>query len=312
MSQDVIVVAPILARQMAQLEATYRLHRWDLADDKDAFAASVADRVRAAVTTGTVGISGALMDRLPALEVVGCMAVGVDAVDLPHARARGIAVTNTPDVLNDCVADTAMGLLLASMRKLVLADRYVRAGQWVAKGAMPLTTSLKGKTLGILGLGRIGMAIAKRAEPFGLTIVYHTRRKRDDVPYRHYADLVAMARDVDILLAILPGGPETRRIVDRAVLEALGPTGTFVNVARGSVCDEPALVEALRTGKLGAAALDVFEDEPRVPDALLTMDNVVLAPHVGSATVETRDAMSQLVVDNLAAHFAGRPLLTPV
>jgi lactate dehydrogenase-like 2-hydroxyacid dehydrogenase len=177
---------------------------------------------------------------------------------------------------------------------------------------MPLTTSLKGKTLGILGLGRIGMAIARRAEPFGLKIVYHTRRKRDDVAYPWYADLVAMARDVDILLAILPGGPETRRIVSREVIEALGPKGTFVNVARGSVCDEPALIEALATGRLGAAALDVFEDEPRVPDALLKMDNVVLAPHVGSATVETRDAMSQLVVDNLAAHFAGRPVLTPV
>jgi lactate dehydrogenase-like 2-hydroxyacid dehydrogenase len=312
MTADVLVVAPILTRQMTQLEATYRLHRLDRAADRDAFLAEVGDRIEAIVTTGTAGASADVMGRLPNLKVVGCMAVGVDAVDLPYARSRGIAVTNTPDVLNDCVADTAMGLLIASMRKLVLSDRYVRDGSWVAKGPMPLTTSLRGKTLGILGLGRIGMAIARRAEPFGLTIVYHTRRKRDDVAYPWYADLVAMARDVDILLAILPGGPETRRIVSREVIEALGPTGTFVNVARGSVCDEPALIEALASGKLGAAALDVFEDEPRVPDALIRMDNVVLAPHVGSATVETRDAMSQLVVDNLAAHFAGRPLLTPV
>ena len=312
MTADVLVVAPILARQMTQLEAAYRLHRLDKAADKDALLAAAGDSVRAIVTTGTAGANAEVMRRLPGLEIVGCMAVGVDAVDLPYAKSRGIAVTNTPDVLNDCVADTAMGLLIASMRKLVLSDRYVREGSWVAKGAMPLTTSLKGKTLGILGLGRIGMAIARRAEPFGLKIVYHTRRKRDDVAYPWYADLVAMARDVDILLAILPGGPETRRIVSREVIEALGPKGTFVNVARGSVCDEPALIEALATGRLGAAALDVFEDEPRVPDALLKMDNVVLAPHVGSATVETRDAMSQLVVDNLAAHFAGRPVLTPV
>lgn len=311
MTADVLVVAPILARQMTQLEATYRLHRLDKAADKDALLAAVGDKVRAIVTTGSTGTSAELMRRLPKLEIVACMGVGVDAVDTAHAKATGIPVTNTPGVLDDCVADTAMGLLLASMRGIVRADAYVRSGQWVAKGAMPLTTSLSGKRLGILGLGRIGLAIAKRAEAFGLTVVYHSRRKREDVSFRYYDALVPMARDVDILLAILPGGSETRHIVNREVLEALGPKGTFVNVARGSVCDEAALIDALKTGKLGAAALDVFEDEPRVPEAFFAMENVVLAPHIGSATVETRDAMSQLVVDNLAAHFAGRPLLTP-
>jgi hydroxypyruvate reductase len=310
MKPDVLVVAPV-PFVMDQAEARFALHRWDQAADRDALVAEAGPKIRGVLTTGFHGMTAALMDRLPALEIVACMAVGVDAVDVPHAKARGIVVTNTPDVLNDCVADTALGAILSIQRRLPQADRYVREGRWL-KGPMPLARSLKGKKLGILGLGRIGLGIAKRAEPFGLEIAYCNRAQRADVPYRHVAGPVELARWADILVVITPGGAATRNLVGREVLDALGPEGTLVNVARGSVVDEPELVKALQEGRLGAAALDVFADEPNVPEALLGMENVVLFPHIGSGTVETRRAMAQLTVDNLTAHFEGRAPLTPV
>jgi len=214
-------------------------------------------------------------------------------------------------VLNECVADLAMGLTLATLRRISLGDRYVRAGSWL-KGELPLAQKVGGKTMGILGYGRIGKAIAKRAEAFGMQIVYHGRKPQPGAAHKYYAKLTDMARDCDVLMVICPGGAATHHIVNAQVLEALGPEGTLINVARGSVVDEPALVRALAEGKLGAAGLDVFEDEPRVPEALLAMDQVVLQPHVGSATHETRKAMGDLTVDNLRAHFAGKPVLTPV
>ncbi len=230
--------------------------------------------------------------------------MGYDGVDAVWAGQHGIVVTNTPDVLTDEVADLAMGLLIATIRRLPQADAYLRQGQWL-KAPFPLTASLREKTMGILGLGRIGSAIAQRAEAFGLKLAYHTRSPKPGVPYRYYADLVEMARDVDILMVIAPGGASTKGIVSRAVMEALGPAGTLINVARGTLVDEPAMVELLGSGKLGAAGLDVFEKEPHVPEALFPMENVVLLPHVGSGSHYTRNKMGQLVVDNVISFAEG-------
>ena len=273
--------------------------------------AEVGSRVRAIGTDGHRGASAALMDALPNLEIIGCYGVGTDSIDLAHAAKRGVIVTNTPDVLNDDVANMAIALLLATSRRICVGDRFVRSGQWL-EGAMPLTRGIRGKMLGILGLGRIGKDIATKAAVFGMEIAYHGRRQQDDVAYRFYDDLVAMARDSDYLVAICPGGEATRNLVNRAVMDALGPEGVLINVARGTVVDEPELVAALRDGRLGGAGLDVFLDEPKVPEPLLSMDQVVLQPHAASATTETRHAMGDLVVKNLRAHFAGQGVLTPV
>jgi lactate dehydrogenase-like 2-hydroxyacid dehydrogenase len=248
---------------------------------------------------------------LPKVEIVANFGVGYDGVDAAFAGKHGIMVTNTPDVLTEEVADLTLALLLATVRRVPQGDRYVREGQWL-KGPMALTDSVQGKTLGIIGIGRIGRAIAKRAAAFNLRIVYQGPNQKTDISWPYFADPVALAREADIVIAACPGGEATRGLVSRAVIDAIGPQGTFVNIARGSVVDEPALIEALKEGRLGAAGLDVFDDEPRVPEALLTMDNVVLQPHVASATHPTRKAMGQLVIDNLAAHFAGKPLVTPV
>jgi hydroxypyruvate reductase len=268
--------------------------------------------IRAVVTGGAEGIDAATIDALPDLEIISVCAVGYDSTDVAHAKARGVAVTNTPDVLTDDVADLAIGLMLATSRRIAEHDRYVRDGDWVSRGAPPVTRRLSGRRIGILGLGRIGLAIAKRAEPFASEIAYFSRRQRSDVSYRYAPDVVSLAASVDILVVATSGGKDTASLVDAAVIEALGPDGMLVNIARGSVIDEAALVDALATGKLGSAGLDVFADEPNVPAALLTMPNVVLLPHQGSATIETRAGMGQLVVDNLDAHFAGRALLTPL
>jgi lactate dehydrogenase-like 2-hydroxyacid dehydrogenase len=238
--------------------------------------------------------------------------VGYDGIPVEYARSKGIPVTNTPEVLNDDVADLAIGLMIMTARRLIPADRYIRQGEWPRKGEFPLASRASGKRVGILGMGRIGREIGKRAEAMNNTIAYHSRRPVADISWRHYPDLVALARDSDFLIVIIPATPQTDKIVSRDVIAALGPSGILVNVARGAVVDEEALVAALAAGKLGGAGLDVFVHEPQVPQALFGMDNVVLAPHVGSGTFETRRAMSQLVLDNLDAHFAGRPLLTPV
>ncbi|MBL0928839.1 MAG: 2-hydroxyacid dehydrogenase [Alphaproteobacteria bacterium] len=248
---------------------------------------------------------------LPKLEIVSCFGVGYDGVDIAAAKAAKVPVTNTPDVLNDCVADTTMGMVLGAMRKFPQADRFVRDGSWL-KGGQALTTSVHHKKMGIAGLGRIGKTIAKRAQGFDMEIAYYGRSKQADVPFKYFADIADMAAWCDVLVVITPGGAATRNMIDARVLKALGPKGYLVNISRGSVVDEPALIEALKTGAIAGAGLDVFADEPRVPEALLALDNVALAPHVGSATNETRDAMGNLVVDNLVAVKNGQKPLTPV
>jgi hydroxypyruvate reductase len=295
----------------ARLDQDYALHRlWE--GDRDRLIAAVAPWVRAAVTNGIVGMKGDLIAALPALEIIGVFGVGVDAVDLAIARARGVRVTNTPEVLTEGVAELALALLLAVARRIPFNDGFVRAGRWPEEGDPALASSLAGRRLGIVGLGRIGRRVAGLAEAFGMEIRYGGPRRKDDVAWRYYDDLVAMARDVDVLMLTCKGGAETAGLIGREVIEALGPEGWLINVARGSVVDEGVLVDALVGGRLGAAGLDVFASEPRVPEALLGLDNVVLQPHQGSASEETRAAMGRLVLDNLAAHFAGRPLLTPV
>ena len=308
---EVLSVGPFYLPSFESMERDFTVHKLWQAKDRAALIAEVGGRVRGIQTTGGHGADAKLMDALPKLEIISCFGVGVDAVDLDAAKQRGVIVTNTPDVLNECVADLAMGLTLATLRRISLGDRFVRAGSWL-KGPLPLAEKVGGKTMGILGYGRIGKAIAKRAEAFGMHIVYHGRKPQAGVTCKYYPKLVDMARDCDVLMVICPGGAATRHMVNAEVLKALGPEGTLINVARGSVVDEPALVKALADGTLGAAGLDVFEAEPRVPEALCAMDNVVLQPHVGSATHETRKAMGDLTVDNLRAHFSGKPVLTPV
>ena len=306
---DILQVAAIYGPSQAQLEADTTVHRLWQAPDRDAFVRDVAPRVEVIVTTGGAGATRALIEQLPKLRLIACFGVGVDAIDLAAARERGVAVTNTPDVLTDDVADLAIGLMLAALRGIATADRYVRAGLWL-RANMSLQTRMSGKRLGIVGMGRIGQAIAKRASAFDMSIAWNGPRPKD-LPWRYEPDLLTLARSVDVLVAACPGGAATRGLISRAVLEALG-LGVFVNIARGSVVDETALVDLLATRRLGGAALDVFADEPRVPEALFALDHVVLQPHQASATRETRAAMGQLVLDNIAAHVAGRPLVTPV
>jgi lactate dehydrogenase-like 2-hydroxyacid dehydrogenase len=309
MKPVVLMISNVYEPTFKALEAKYTLHHLWRATDRDALLASLP-RITAAVTSGGVGATRELLGRLPQLEILACFGVGVDAIDLAYAAQRGIRVTNTPDVLTDDVADLALGLMLATARRIVEADRYVRSGAWL-RGPMPLNMRMHGKRLGIAGMGRIGQAIAARATAFNMSVAYHGPRPKD-VPHRYEPDLVALARSVDFLVAACPGGAATRGLISREVIEALGAKGIFINIARGSVVDEPALVDALVNGRLAGAGLDVFADEPRVPEALLELDHVVLQPHQASATHETRAAMGQLVLDNLAAHFSGRPLLTPV
>jgi lactate dehydrogenase-like 2-hydroxyacid dehydrogenase len=296
----------------ARLDQAYGLHRLWQASDQKSFLAEVAPRVRGAVTNGIVGMKGELIAALPALEIIGVFGVGVDSVDLAAARAKDVRVTNTPDVLTEGVAELALALLLAVARRIPFNDRFVRSGRWPKEGDPALASSLVGRRLGIVGLGRIGRRVAELAEAFGMVICYTGPRQKDDVAWRYYDDLTELAREVDCLMLTCKGGPETAGLIGREVIEAVGPEGWLINISRGSVVDEPALVEALVSGRLGAAGLDVFASEPRVPDALLGLDNVVFQPHQGSASEETRAAMGRLVLDNLEAHFAGRPLLTPV
>jgi hydroxypyruvate reductase len=267
--------------------------------------------VRGLAHFGHSKVDAKLMDALPKLELISNFGVGVDQIDLEAARQRKILVTNTPDVLNDCVADCAMALVLNTLRKFPQSEGYLRAGHWPTKGAYPLCTSLGGKVMGILGLGRIGEAIAKRAQSFGMTIRYHNRTKKN-VAYPYDADAVALAQNSDVMVVVTPGGAGTAKLVNAKVLDALGPEGYLVNVARGSVVDEAVLLKYLQEKKIAGAGLDVFEHEPDVPPAFYTLDNAVLFPHVASATVETRKAMGDLQVENLHLHFAGKPVKTPV
>ncbi len=273
-----------------------------------------ADRnaaIRGLARGGHFDVDRALFDRLPKLEIVASFGVGYDGIDLKAAAERGIVVTNTPDVLTEEVADTALGLLLMTVRELSAAERHLRQGKWI-KGNYPLTGTLRNRTVGIVGLGRIGMAIARRLDAMQVPVVYHTRHARPDVPYRYYADLRAMAADVDTLIVVLPGTPSTTKLIDAAILKALGTDGVLINIGRGIVVDEHALIAALKDGTIRSAGLDVFADEPNVPAALIALPNAVLLPHVGSASVYTRDAMGQLVVDNLRSWFEEGKPLTPV
>jgi lactate dehydrogenase-like 2-hydroxyacid dehydrogenase len=311
---DVLYIGPTRDHLLEQLSKNFTVHlagTQDAADD--ALIARLAPALRYVAVGGHPGgIDGKLMQKLPKLEVVSSFGVGYDNVDSKHAAANNIIVTNTPDVLNEEVADTALGLLLCTVRHFPQVDRYVRAGTWVEKGDYPLTPSLRDRTVGMVGLGRIGKAITRRLDAMGVPVVYHTRRPQADVSYKHYPKLIDMARDVDVLLVITPGGAETRNLINAEVLEALGPNGILINMSRGSVVDEQALIKALQSGKILSAGLDVFADEPHVPKELIAMDNVVLFPHVGSASVHTRKQMQQLVVDNLVAWHAGKPPVTPV
>jgi lactate dehydrogenase-like 2-hydroxyacid dehydrogenase len=297
---------------MEQLERHFTCHHVWQAEDADGFIGGVADRVRGVASTGIIGISEELAARLPKLEIVAVNGIGVDAVAFDALRPRGIRVTNTPGVLTDDVADLAVTLLLATTRRIPALDRYVRSGDWERKAPLAPARSLRGKTAGIYGYGRIGRAIAQRLQAFGVASRYYQPRVLTDTDTPRAASLRELAEQSDYLFICAPGGAATRGVVDAEVLAALGPQGTLINIARGSVVDEAALIEALAKGTLGAAGLDVFEHEPHVPEALAALPNVVLTPHVGSLTTETRHAMGQLVVDNLVAHFSGAPLLTPV
>ena len=280
-------------------------------ENREAVLQAEAGVVKGIAVGGHLQVDATYMSRFPALELVANLGVGYDSIDAVWAGQHGITVTNTPDVLNDEVADTALGLIIATVRQLPAAERYVRAGKW-RDAPFPLTPTLRGRTVGIFGLGRIGKAIATRAESFGLNVVYHGRSPQAGVPYLYFPTLVGLAQACDILVVIAPGGPATRGVVNAEVLKALGPDGVLINVARGTVVDEKALIQALENGTILAAGLDVFEDEPHVPEALLAMDHVVLLPHVGSASIHTRAAMAQLVVDNLRSWAEGRGPVTPV
>jgi lactate dehydrogenase-like 2-hydroxyacid dehydrogenase len=306
-----LLVGRLQSSVMRPLAADYHvLHLWEAADPA-LLLASHANDIEVVVTSATHGADAALIAALPRLRLIASFGVGFDTIDVAAAQARGIAVTTTPNVLNDCVADTALGLLLAVSRRICEADRFVRAGRWESERFI-YGTKLGGKTCGILGLGAIGMAVAKRAQAFDMHVAYCNRQARADVDFTYFDTPQALAEASDFLILTLPGGTETQHIVDRQVLAALGPQGILINIARGSVVDEAALVDMLSKGELGAAGLDVFEDEPHVPKALWQMDNVVLTPHIASATHETRDAMGKLVLANVAAFYAGHALPSPL
>jgi lactate dehydrogenase-like 2-hydroxyacid dehydrogenase len=311
-SLDVLMPAK-MQRVEDEIGARLPLHRLWLEPNPDLWLAEWGPRIRALAMTGAHSpLDEAYIRKFPNLEIIASFGVGYDNIDAKAAARLGIIVTNTPGVLDDEVADTALGLMIMTVRQLPQAEQYLRAGQWSAKGAYPLSPSLRGRTVGILGLGRIGRAIATRVGAFGLDVVYHGRHAQADVPYRYYPSLIDMARASDVLIVVAPGGPATRHIINAEVLEALGPDGVLINIARGSLIDEKALIEALRTGKILAAGLDVFENEPSVPEELIALDNAVLLPHVGSASVKTRRAMAECVVSNVLAWADGKPPLTPV
>ncbi|WP_435945335.1 2-hydroxyacid dehydrogenase [Dryocola sp. BD586] len=269
-------------------------------------------KVSAILTNGIVGASGDLINRMPGLKIIASNGVGYDAIDLVTAQQRNIVVTNTPEVLNDCVADHAMALLLDISRRLSESDRYLRSGKWLTQGKFPAGKKVSGKACAIAGLGNIGRAVARRAEAFGMQIHYFNRTARQDVPYTFHADLVSLAQAADYLVVTLPGGAATRHLINRQVLDALGPDGYVINVSRGTLLDESALVSALLDNRIAGAALDVFEHEPQVRDELIAAENVVLTPHIASATQETSKAMADLVIENLLAFSRGQPVLTPV
>lgn len=308
--EDLILTGPALASAVEALEQEFTVHRLWQASDREAFlAAHKATRFVAA--SGHATLNGVMMDKLPGLEIISNFGVGVDSIDLDAARARNVRVSNTPEVLSDAVAELTLGLMLAVCRRIVDADTHVRTGKW-REANYPLTGELTGAKVGILGLGRIGKEIARRCQAFKMQVVYHGRHEQRFEPFPYYANLVDMARDADWLVAVVPGDTGTVGLVSREVLQALGPGGAFVNLGRGSLVDEPAMLELLQTGGLGGAGLDVFVEEPEMAPEFWTLPNVVLSPHQGSATTKTRWAMGDLFVRNLLAHRDGNPLITPV
>ena len=309
---ELLLTAPIRSSSADALGQAYRVHHlWEHAD-RQAFLDAVGPRIRGVATSTLFGrVDAELLDKLPAAEIVASFGVGYDNVDVLAAVERGIVVTNTPGVLDDEVADLSVGLLIATLRRIPQADRFVREGQWT-KGAFPLSPTLRGRRVGLVGFGNIGQAIARRLAAFDVALAYHSRRPRAESALHYHPTVVGLARASDVLIAIVPGGPSTRHLIDREVLAALGPEGVLINVSRGSVVDEQALIEALQSGTILAAGLDVYEDEPRVPRALIAMEQVVLLPHIGSASEPTRSAMGQLVVDNLLSWFERGRAITPV
>lgn len=307
---EILTVAKLWPPYLEELQKTFIVH--DRTHELDAAAfAQIAPRIKAIAGGGESQVTRALIAQLPALEMISVFGVGYDRYDVAAARERGIPITNTPDVLTDDVADMGISLMLAIARTIPQADKYVREGKWPS-GPMPLARKVTGARLGIVGLGRIGSAIARRAAGFDMSIAYTSRNKVADSPYSYYPTPAALAAEVDFLMVITPGGAATKGLINAEVLKALGSNGYLINVARGSVVDESALITALQNNVIAGAALDVFENEPHVPSALCAMSNVVLAPHVASATWQTRRAMADLAFGNLQAHFAGKPLLTPV
>jgi lactate dehydrogenase-like 2-hydroxyacid dehydrogenase len=312
-ARRVLQVGPLKPSLEETLRASYAA--LVLPDDdavRTAFLAEHAEEITVAVTSGRTGVDAGLMTALPHLGAVVNFGVGYDTTDVEAAASRGVAVSNTPDVLTDCVADTAVGLMIDVLRQFSAADRYVRQGRWLVDGNYPLTRQVSNTRVGIIGMGRIGSAIAHRLSSFGCSISYHNRRVVADSPFAYVTSPVELARQVDVLIMAAAGGAETRHLIDREVIEALGANGYVINIARGSVIDEPALVDALTAGRLAGAGLDVFADEPQVPDELLTMDNVVLLPHVGSGTEQTRAAMEDLTLRNLDQFLTTGELVTPV
>jgi hydroxypyruvate reductase len=306
----VLILAPLADFLMEPLRAAHVCHDYFHAEDKAALLAQVGPQIRGIVMAGHSASPVALLEKLPKLEIISVFGVGYDGVPVDWCRAHGIRVTNTPDVLTEDVADTASALVLMTSRNMIAANRFLHAGTWT-QGQFPLAHALRGKLAGIVGLGRIGKAIAHRLEAHGMRIAYHGR-SRQEVAWQYFESLIEMARAVDFLIVACPGGAATKHLINAAVLETLGTKGTLINIARGSVVDEAALIAALQNGTIRGAGLDVFENEPQVPEALMQCENAVLLPHLGSATHETRRAMAGLVVDNLAAHFGDLPLLTPV
>jgi lactate dehydrogenase-like 2-hydroxyacid dehydrogenase len=310
---DVLIYGPMRPILENGFSDQYVVHSAETRADLERLTPDTVARLRGmAVTYHTVAANKESLARFPKLEIISSFGVGYDHVDAAYAREHSIMVTNTPDVLTEEVADVAMGLLIATLREFVKADRYLRSGLWQTQNYPLSVGSLRDRKIGIVGMGRIGQAIARRLEASRVPVSYHSRKPASGMSYKHYGDLIEMAKAVDTLMVIVPGGTATNKMINAEVMKALGPRGVIINVARGSVLDEQALVSALKSGTILAAGLDVFEKEPHVPDELKSMQNVVLLPHIGSASVVTRNAMDQLVVDNLKAWFAGKPVLTPV
>ena len=306
------MMGPLLPSTMQKIEDAYDVHRYWESNDKDKLLKSIEGSCEGVVTDGGTGVSADVLKQLPNVRIVSVFGVGVDAVDLEYCQNQSIKVGNTPDVLSDDVADLAVALALACCRRLVNCDTYARSGLWATQGAMPLTTRMTGKRAGIFGLGSIGASLAKRLEGFGMSIKYCNRSQRSDIPYEYVASLEMLAESVDFLFVTASASGDALKAINSKVLEKLGPAGYLINVSRGTLVDESALISALKQNHIAGAGLDVFADEPHIPESLQKLENVVLQPHHASGTTETREAMGQLVIDNLAAHFSGEPLVTPV